>query len=98
MTEIKFKLVDGEPVCNGRCPYFIAANYHNPLDRCRISQKEIYESYSPCIPGLRQQRDKAEADLTKTKAWIRHIQYDPGSLTIHKVDSLDEILDRKGEE
>lgn len=48
MSEIGFKLVDGEPVCSKRdCPN---------MDMCDYCPK--YEGV--CIPGLRQQRDEAQ--------------------------------------
>ena len=62
MTEIKYKLVDGEPVCDGhRCPQFRADLNDITSGFCRamlpgrdwmhLSAEET------CIPGLRQQRD-----------------------------------------
>jgi hypothetical protein len=50
MDKIKFKLVDGEPVC------------------------DICGEGDPCIPGLRQQRDEARADLAEARAVIEKLE------------------------
>ena len=51
MTEIKYKLVDGEPACNSEyCPRFETCIY------CLVGVAD-------CIPGLRQQRDEARHNL-----------------------------------
>ncbi len=50
MTEIKPKMVDGEPVCSGwDCPLFGDIDHRFTCDMLNY----------PCIPGLRQQRDEA---------------------------------------
>ncbi len=52
MTEIKPRLVEGEPVCNEECES-MTAPYTIPVDCYMCDPGE------PCIPGLRAQRDEA---------------------------------------
>jgi len=51
MNEIKFKLVDGEPICQDDCPGVDS-------DICCVENHGF-----PCIPGLRQQRDALESQI-----------------------------------
>jgi len=67
MSEIKFRLVDGEPVCDAQCEHYSPGS---PRGYCGIMVKHredatersilpTWPGTSFCIPGLRQQRDEA---------------------------------------
>lgn len=66
MTDIKPRYVDGEPVCSG-------GNTECQRQCMTIRENEIV--YAPegmtCIPGLRQQRDRAEARVKELEAELR---------------------------
>jgi len=76
MSEIKFKLVDGEPVCDeAECLVGTSNAISIPPD-CVRDDGEV------CIPGLRQQRDEAreELDLLRrvpTLGMVEWLKYQP---------------------
>jgi len=70
MSEIKFKLVDGEPVCTGNdCP---CADDDNPSAwefdgvECTVNGC-VTPKGALCIPGLRQQRDALKEQLEEVR-------------------------------
>ena len=58
MTEIKYRLVDGEPVCDEGCSMWSILHSDHLPDDCENCAPD-----SPCIPGLRQQRDALESQI-----------------------------------
>jgi len=62
MSEIKPKYIDGEPMCSGEeCSRWGFGNTDDPQNRT------CFRSNSPCIPALRRDRDKLEAELAECK-------------------------------
>ena len=73
MTDIKPRIVDGEPVCQNGCPRY------NGLDHdCLMSQSE-----HPCIPALRQQRDEGR----RTRCWVES-EYGPLPVAVTMNDAI----------
>ena len=66
MSDIKFKLVDGEPVCTGDlCPQYYCERMTWDSDyRCRLYHFSACKDM-PCIPGIRQQRDALREDTER---------------------------------
>jgi hypothetical protein len=65
MTDIKPRIVEGEPVCSGNeCPLKIG------LGQCAREAYELLEGY-PCPPGLRAQRDALQAVTDKVLEILR---------------------------
>lgn len=73
MTDIKFKLVDGEPVCSaddGDCPHY---TYYDG-ERCALicggevmwPEPNDETGVFLCWPGVRQQRDEARREVCET--------------------------------
>jgi len=70
MPEIKYKLVDGEPVCTGmNCPKYGYGNTDDPKN------STCFRTGSPCIPGLREQRDARPTE----EDWKALIEQDAAS-------------------
>lgn len=65
MSEIEFKLVDGEPVCQVACKK--TETYGPFTSPCRMRSRMGF-----CIPGLRQQRDDARAVLGRVEHLERY--------------------------
>lgn len=56
MTDIKPRIVDGEPICSGDlCEHFRGGGECNFV----LSESWALHPDDPCIPALRQQRDEA---------------------------------------
>jgi len=65
VSEIRFKLVDGEPVCNSECPLF-GANDHCMSRSPGCYLHKVHPCYAtPCIPGLRQQRAALKTEIER---------------------------------
>ncbi len=65
--KIKYKLIDGEPMCGfADCPYAANAHYeqHNAI-KCQVTGTTTTYDYDPipCIPGLREQREELRIAL-----------------------------------
>jgi hypothetical protein len=74
-TEIKPRLVNGEPLCSNECPCFSAA--YGP--RCRGTAL----NGCTCWAGVRQQRDELQKMLDKAIEWfLQDVQYCPPSFAI----------------
>ena len=66
MTEIKPRLVEGEPVCDRECRFF---DDDSAVDHwCEIGEYLTCDG-ADCIPGLRQQRDEARARPAPALDW-----------------------------
>lgn len=64
MSEIKFKLVDGEPVCNEGCPILgLRGKYDEGVLQYRNCGHRTIIGKTPCILGLRQQRDELKVKM-----------------------------------
>lgn len=78
MSDIKPRIVDGEPVCNSECSHLISPAFEW---LCEISSEriDIEDCLNTCIPALRQQRDQAiaERDVLR-KEVFGHIHGDNG--------------------
>lgn len=62
-NEIKPRIVDGEPACSRDCPEY-GANDHCMSRSPGCYLRKVHPCYNtPCIPGLRQQRDEAQVAL-----------------------------------
>jgi hypothetical protein len=59
MSEIKPKIVEGEPVCDGGCPKYMDPGAHYTCTGTGHG--------SPCLLGLRQQRDQSRAPAVKRR-------------------------------
>ena len=62
MEEIKPKMINGEPVCHGDCPQMGANNQCLSRSLGCYLTKVSPNYYTPCVPGLRQQRDAARGN------------------------------------
>lgn len=66
-----YNLVDGEPVCSSDCEFY-------SRDKCTIRGHGIYLTTviptfsSPCIPGLREQRDQYKAENERLEKGLKN--------------------------
>jgi len=64
MPDIKYKLVDGEPICSQEeCPSFHKSGWEQ-VQPSTCSQPDG-DPFGTCEPGLRQQRDEARRELAE---------------------------------
>lgn len=73
MSEIKPKYVDDEPVCDDKCFYFERITKITAMCNKVEFSVNCYPLKSPCIPALRQQRDKYKAELEEERKYTRNL-------------------------
>jgi len=100
MSEIKYNLVDGEPVCNEECPFCETKTNWHTKSFCHITGQFVleYGDYDdPCIPGWRQQRDALEEQIEGVQKHCeeRKRNYNEGDYHERDLDVILEILNKK---
>jgi hypothetical protein len=69
MIEIKPRIVDGEPVCDPGCPA-LGANDHCLSRSPGCYMVQVNPMYGgPCVPGLREQRDRLMSEIKPLRAY-----------------------------